>query len=50
MTTFLAFFDTSGAPNGGAESINNLIEPHRRIARGFRNRENYVLRMFLVGG
>ena len=23
---------------------------HRRIARGFRNRENYRLRMLLVGG
>lgn len=26
------------------------IELHRRIARGFRNRENYRLRMLLIGG
>ncbi|HIW30847.1 MAG TPA: transposase, partial [Candidatus Luteococcus avicola] len=31
-------------------SINGLIELHRRIARGFRNRENYRLRMLLIGG
>jgi transposase len=27
-----------------------LIELHRRIARGFTNRENYRLRMLLIGG
>ncbi len=27
-----------------------LIELHRRIARGFRNRENCRLRMLLVAG
>jgi transposase len=30
--------------------INGLIELHRRVARGFRNRENYRLRMLLIGG
>jgi transposase len=30
--------------------MNRLIELHRRIARGFRNRENYRLKMLLVGG
>ena len=45
---FLAYFDTSGANNGGAEAINGLIELHRRIARGFRNRHNYRLRMLLI--
>ena len=41
---FLGYFDTSGASNGGTEAINGLI------ARGFRNRDNYRLRMLLIGG
>jgi transposase len=45
---FLAYFDTAGASNGGTEAINGLIELHRRIARGFRNRNNYRLRMLLI--
>jgi transposase len=32
------------------EAINGLIELHRRIARGFRNRDNHPLRMLLIGG
>ncbi len=47
---FLAYFDTGGASNGGTEAINGLIELHRRIARGFRNRNNYRLRMLLIAG
>ena len=47
---FLAYFDTDGASNGGTEAVNGLIELHRRIARGFRNRNNYRLRMLLIGG
>ena len=47
---FLAYFDTRRASNGGTEAINGLIELHRRVARGFRNRGNYRLRMLLVGG
>ena len=47
---FLGYFDTDGANNGGTEAINGLIELHRRIARGFRNRDNYRLRMLLIGG
>lgn len=46
----LAYFDTGGASNGGTEAINGLIELHRRVARGFRNRANYRLRMLLIGG
>ena len=49
-TAFLAYFDTGRANNGGTEAINGLIELHRRIARGFRNRDNYRLRMLLIGG
>jgi transposase len=47
---FLAYFDTAGASNGGTEAMNGLIELHRRIARGFRNRNNYRLRTLLIGG
>jgi len=47
---FLGYFDTDGASNGGTEAINGLIELHRRIARGFRNLDNYRLRMLLIGG
>jgi hypothetical protein len=46
----LAYFDTGRASNGGTEAINGLIELHRRIARGFRNHDNYRLRMLLIGG
>ena len=46
---FLAYFDTGRSSNGSTEAINGLIELHRRIARGFRNRDNYRLRMLLVG-
>ena len=49
-TEFLGYFDTDGANNGGTEAINGLIELHRRIARGFRNRDNYRLRMLLIAG
>ena len=47
---FLAYFDTGRSSNGGTEAVNGLIELHRRIARGFRNRDNYRLRMLLVAG
>lgn len=47
---FLAYFTTDGASNGGTEAVNGLIELHRRVARGFRNRDNYRLRMLLIGG
>jgi len=47
---YLGYFDTHGSSNGGREAINGLIELHRRIARGFRNLDNYRLRMLLIGG
>jgi transposase len=46
----LGYFDTAGASNGGTDAVNGLIELHRRIARGFRKRDNYRLRMLLIGG
>lgn len=47
---FLAYFSTGRANNGGTEAVNGIIELHRRIARGYRNRENYRLRMLLAAG
>jgi transposase len=47
---FLVYFTTNRASNGGTEAINGVIELHRRIARGFRNLNNYRLRMILAAG
>jgi transposase len=47
---FLAYFTTDRANNGPTEAMNGIIELHRRLARGYRNRENYRLRMLLAGG
>ena len=47
---FLAYWTTDRSNNGGTEAINGLIELHRRIARGYRNRDNYRLRMLLIAG
>jgi transposase len=44
----LAYFETSGVSNGGTEAINLLIEKTRRLAHGFRNFDNYRLRILLV--
>ncbi|PXY32863.1 transposase [Prauserella coralliicola] len=47
---FLAYFTTGRSSNGGTEAVNGIIELHRRLARGYRNRDNYRLRMLLVAG
>ena len=47
---FLAYFTTARANNGGTEAVNGIIELHRRLARGYRNRDNYRLRMLLAAG
>nr|WP_306234006.1 ISL3 family transposase [Agrococcus sp. REN33] len=47
---FLAYFTTNRSSNGGTEAINGIIELHRRLARGYRNRNNYRLRMLLAAG
>ncbi|XAS69714.1 transposase [Micrococcaceae bacterium Sec5.7] len=46
----LAYFETNGASNGPTEAINGVIETTRRIARGFRNFDNYRLRCLLAAG
>jgi transposase len=47
---FLAYFDTDGANNGPTEAINLLVEKIRRIGHGFRNFDNYRLRLQLHCG
>jgi len=47
-TQVLAYFHTDGLSNGGTEAINMLIEKARRLAHGYRNFENYRLRMLLA--
>jgi transposase len=47
---FLAYFTTSRANNGPTEAMNGIIELHRRLARGYRNRDNYRLRILLAAG
>jgi transposase len=47
---FLAYFTTGRSSNRGTEAVNGLIELHRRIARGFTNRDNYRPRTLLIGG
>lgn len=47
-TQVLAYFHTDGLSNGGTEAINMLIEKARRLAHGYRNFDNYRLRMLLA--
>jgi transposase len=47
---FLAYFDTRRSSNGGTEAIDDRIDLHRRLARGFRNRDDDRLRILLIGG
>ncbi len=42
--------DTGRSSNGPTEAMNGIIELARRLARGYRNRDNYRLRMLLAGG
>jgi transposase len=44
---FLVDHETAGASNGPTEAMNLLIERSRRDARGFRNFDNYRLRLRL---
>jgi transposase len=47
---FLADHDTAGASNSPTEAMNLLIERSRRDAHGFRNFDNYRLRLLLACG
>jgi len=44
----LAYFATGGVNNGGAEAIKDVIQKTRRLAHGFRNFDNYRLRILLA--
>lgn len=46
---FLAYFAT-GASNGSTEAVNGIIELRPRLARAFRNFENYRLHVPLIAG
>jgi transposase len=46
----LAYFNTGGVSNGPTEAVNLLIEKTRRAAHGFRNFNNYRLRLLLTHG
>ncbi len=47
---FLAYFDTGGVSNGRTEAINLLIKKIKRVGHGFRNFENYRIRLLLHCG
>lgn len=46
----LAYHHTGGASNGPTEAVNLLIEKIRRVGHGFRNLNNYRLRLLLAAG
>jgi transposase len=49
-TEFLAYFDTNRVSNGPTEAMNLLVEKIRRIGHGYRNFDNYRLRLLLHCG
>ena len=46
----LAYFDTGGVSNGRTEAVNLLIKKIKRVGHGFRNFDNYRLRLLLHCG
>jgi transposase len=46
----LAYFDTGGVSNGPTEAMNSLIKKIKRVGHGFRNFDNYRLRLLLNCG
>ena len=46
----LAYFTTNGISNGPTEAINLLIKKIKRVGHGFRNFDNYRLRLLLHCG
>ena len=49
-TELLAYVDTRGVSNGPTEAVNALIKKIKRIGHGFRNLDNYRLRLLLHCG
>jgi transposase len=46
----MAYFDTGGISNGPTEAMNLLIRKVKRTGHGFRNFDNYQLRLLLHCG
>jgi transposase len=46
----LAFHSTQGCSNGSTEAVNLLIKKVKRVGHGFRNFDNYRLRLLLHCG
>lgn len=46
----LAYFDTGGVSNGPTEAVNALIKKVKKIGHGYRNFDNYRLRLLLHCG
>ena len=46
----LAYFTTGGISNGPTEAINLLVNKIKRVGHGFRNFDNYRLRLLLHCG
>jgi transposase len=46
----LAYFDTGGVSNGPTEAVNALIKKVKRVGHGYRNFDNYRLRLLLHCG
>jgi transposase len=46
-TELLAYFDTGGLSNGPTEAVNALIKKIKRVGHGYRNFDNYRLRLLL---
>jgi transposase len=46
----LAYFDTDGLSNGPTEAVNALIKKVKKIGHGYRNFDNYRLRLLLHCG
>jgi transposase len=49
-TEFLGYFDANGASNGGSEAITGIIDPTAASPVASGTRDNYRLRMLLIGG
>jgi transposase len=47
---YLAYLASGGASNGPSEAVNLIIEKTRRLGHGFRNWDNYRLRLVLRCG
>jgi transposase len=50
QTEILAWHQTTGCSNGPTEAINLLIKKVKRVGHGFRNFDNYRLRLLLHCG